>query len=108
MTLSKNLAVESPMRAAVRFPVRLTVHLRAADESFWATTEDISANGLLFSGDRLPQVNSVIEFTLNMPSEVMGSPTDVEVHCLGRVVRHERQGNMEQAAAVIDEYYMKA
>ncbi len=108
VTLWKRPAGESPMRAAVRFPVKLAVSLRAADQSYQATTEDISANGLLFSGDRLPAVDSVIEFTLNMPSEVMGSPTDVEVHCLGRVVRHERQGSLEQAAAVIDEYYMKA
>ncbi len=96
------------MRTAVRFPVRLAVDLRSADECYQAVTEDISANGLLFTGERLPMVDSVIEFTINMPSAVMGSPTDVEVHCLGRVVRHERQGDLEHAAAVIDEYYLKA
>ena len=71
-------------------------------------TDDISANGLLCTGEHLPKVDSVVEFTINMPSAVMGTETDVEVHCLGRVVRHTRRGNLEQAAAVIDEYYLKA
>ena len=50
----------------------------------------------------------MIEFTIEMPSEIMGSNTDLEIHCRGRVVRHERQADQEQAAAVIDEYYLKA
>lgn len=108
LTAWKKPVGETPLRTAVRFPVHLAVNLRAADESYQAMTEDISANGLLFTGERLPTVDSVIEFTINMPSAVMGSETDVEVHCLGRVVRHERQGDIEQAAAVIDEYYLKA
>ena len=108
LTSWKKPAGETPLRTAVRFPVRLAVDLRAENETYQAMTEDISANGLLFTGARLPMVDSVIEFTINMPSAVMGSDTDVEVHCLGRVVRHERQGDVEQAAAVIDEYYLKA
>ena len=99
---------ENPLRTAVRFPMRLALHVRANEEQYEATTEDISANGLLFTGKRLPKVDSVIEFTINMPSSVMGSENDVTIHCLGRVVRHERQGDHEQAAAVIDEYYLKA
>ncbi len=104
----KKASGENPLRSAVRFPVKLAVHLRTDDEEFDAVTEDISANGLLFIGDRLPEVNQVIEFTIGMPSEIMGSTNDVEIHCRGRVVRHEKQGSREQAAAVIDEYYLKA
>ena len=104
----KKASGENPLRSAVRFPVKLAIHLRADQDIFEATTEDISANGLLFVGDRLPQVNRVIEFMIEMPSEIMGSVNDVEIHCRGRVVRHERQGGREQAAAVIDEYYLKA
>ncbi len=108
MTQWKKATGENPLRSAVRFPVKLAIHVRANNDRFEAVTEDISANGLLFVGDRLPQVDSLIEFTIEMPSEIMGSANDVEIHCRGRVVRHEKQGNREQAAAVIDEYYLKA
>ena len=108
LTSWKKPVEETPLRTAVRFPVRLALSLRAADHDYQAMTDDISANGLLFTGEHLPMVDSVIEFTINMPSAVMGTDSDVEVHCLGRVVRHTRLGNCEQAAAVIDEYYLKA
>lgn len=108
LTQWKKASGENPLRASVRFPVKLAIHLRADKDEFEATTKDISANGLLFVGDRLPHVDRVIEFTIDMPSEIMGSTNDVEIHCRGRVVRHEKQGDREQAAAVIDEYYLKA
>lgn len=104
----KKATGDNPLRSAVRFPVKLAIHLRADTDVFEATTEDISANGLLFVGDRLPLVDRVIEFTIEMPSGIMGTAQDVEIHCRGRVVRHEKQGDREQAAAVIDEYYLKA
>ena len=104
----KKASGDSPLRSAVRFPVKLAIHLRTDGDEFEAVTEDISANGLLFIGDRLPETNQLIEFTIEMPSEIMGSTNDVEIHCRGRVVRHEKQGNRQQAAAVIDEYYLKA
>jgi hypothetical protein len=73
-----------------------------------ATTKDISANGLLFVADNLPKVGSIIEFTMDMPSAVMGSSTDVTVHCIGRIVRHQHSEEGSMAAAVIDEYFLKA
>jgi hypothetical protein len=33
---------------------------------------------------------------------------DVYVHCLGRVVRHQELDGESQAAAIIDEYFMRA
>ena len=99
---------ENPVRTAVRFPMRLAIHIGSGDEVLEAMTENISANGLLFVSDRLPDVDSKIEFTIDMPSSVMGSAKDVTIHCFGRVVRHQHQGNEKKAAAVIDEYYLKA
>ena len=104
----KKASGDNPLRTAVRFPVKLAIHVRADQDHYEAVTEDISANGLLFVGKRLPQVDREIEFTIDMPSEIMGSEKDVEIHCRGRVVRHQKQGDQEQAAAVIDEYYLKA
>ncbi len=75
---------------------------------FEAKTRDISSNGLLFVTEHLPRIGSSIEFTMDMPAQVMGWESDVSIHCLGRVVRHQHQGNVWMAAAVIDEYFLKA
>jgi hypothetical protein len=69
-----------------------------------ATTCDISSNGLLFATAQLPRIGSSIEFTMDMPSEIMGSENDVRVRCIGRVVRHQHTAGEPMAAVVIDEY----
>jgi hypothetical protein len=87
--------------------MKLSLRLRTASGILDATTDNISANGILFSGPELPGVDSQIEFTIRMPAAVMGTSDDVSVHCIGRVVRHEQHGGESQAAAIIDEYYMR-
>jgi hypothetical protein len=96
------------VRTAVRFPLRLALHLKTEDGTIEAITKDVSSNGLLFVAATLPKIGSSIEFTMDMPSEVMGSDTDVSIHCLGRVVRHQHSEDESMAAAVIDEYFLKA
>jgi hypothetical protein len=93
-----------PVRAAVRFPLRLEIVLRTADREYPGVTEDVSANGLLFASNELPPVGTEIRFELTMPAAVMGGVNDVLLHCLGRIVRHQRIADKEMAAAVIDEY----
>jgi hypothetical protein len=99
---------DNPVRTAVRFPMKLALRVQSAQGELDAVTENISANGLLFVGDVLPAVDSRIEFTIAMPSSVMGSKRDVTIHCVGRVVRHQVHGDIKKAAAVIDEYFLKA
>jgi hypothetical protein len=99
---------DNPVRTAVRFPMKLAIRMHTEQGELDAITENISANGLLFVSDSLPEVDSRIEFTIAMPSAVMGSATDVTIHCIGRVVRHYLQGDEKKAAAVIDEYFLKA
>ena len=96
------------VRTAVRFPIELALHLKTEDGMVEATTRDISSNGLLFVSTHLPRIGSSIEFTMDMPSEVMGWASDVSIHCMGRVVRHQHSGHESMAAAVIDEYFLKA
>jgi hypothetical protein len=96
------------VRTAVRFPLRLALHLKTEQGVVEATTRDISSNGLLFESSHLPRVGSSIEFTMDMPSEVMGWDSDVAIHCTGRVVRHHLSNHESMAAAVIDEYFLKA
>jgi len=99
---------DNPVRTAVRFPMKLALHVQSEQGEMDAITENISANGLLFVGDVLPAVDTRIEFTIAMPSAVMGTTKDVTIHCIGRVVRHYLQGGQKKAAAVIDEYSLKA
>lgn len=73
-----------------------------------AITRDISSNGLLFASVPLPRIGSSVEFTMDMPSEVLGGDTDIRVHCIGRIVRHHLADGEPMAAAVIDEYSLKA
>jgi PilZ domain len=96
------------VRTAVRFPIALTLHLKTENGMVEATTKDISSNGLLFVTSYLPKIGSSIEFTMDMPSEVMGWKSDVSIHCMGRVVRHQHSENESMAAAVIDQYFLKA
>ena len=102
------LKEENAVRTAVRFPMKLPLQIQTSQGEFDAVTENISANGLLFVSDHLPEVNSRIEFTISMPSAVMGSATDVKIHCVGRVVRSFQQDGEKKAAAVIDEYFLRA
>jgi PilZ domain len=96
------------VRTSVRFPIALALHLKTDQGEFEAVTKNISANGLLFVANFLPEVGSRIEFTMAMPSALMGWEKDVSVHCMGRIVRHQREGAESMAAAVIDEYFLKA
>ncbi|MGC9197718.1 MAG: PilZ domain-containing protein [Acidobacteriaceae bacterium] len=93
-----------PVRAAVRFPLHLEIVLRTAEREYPGMTEDVSANGLLFVAREVPPVGAVVQFEITMPAAVMGSLTDVLLHCVGRIVRHQQAEGKCMAAAVIDEY----
>ncbi|WP_263384384.1 PilZ domain-containing protein [Granulicella arctica] len=99
---------QNPVRSAVRFPMRLPLTIQTEIGVFRATTENVSANGLLFTCDHLPKLNSEIEFTITMPAAIMGSDNDVSIHCIGRIIRHEQDGAEKKAAVVIDEYFLRA
>ncbi len=104
----QNPGDRTAVRTAVRFPLRLALHLETEDGMIEAITRDISSNGLLFEAERLPRVGSSIEFSMNMPSEAMGWTRDVSMQCTGRIVRHQVSEHKPMAAAVIDGYSLKA
>ena len=108
MAATNILEVKDQVRTAVRFPMKLALTLKTSQGTVDAVTENISANGILFTGFRLPKVDSQIEFTIRMPGEVMGTLEDVSIDCIGRVVRHQKHGDQTQAAAIIDEYTLRA
>jgi hypothetical protein len=92
----------------VRFPLQLDFVLSTAERKYKAVTEDVSANGVLFYTEELPPLDSRVEFTLKMPASMMGGVKDVMLHCVGRIVRHTQVEGKAMAAAVIDEYSLKA
>ncbi len=88
--------------------MELAICLQTEEGEVEAKSVDVSSNGVLFTGESLPQVNSRVEFTMIMPGAIMGHPEDLQVHCRGRIVRHEARSEFELAAAVIDEYVLRA
>jgi hypothetical protein len=98
-------------RSSVRFPLRLPITVRTADaHEYFAETEDISAGGVLFHTKSVLDVGTVIRFRIVLPASVLGTDTDVQVNCTGRVVRSLDEKNLKDenghktVAAVIDEY----
>ncbi len=87
--------------------MQLSLQVLTPDGNIDARTENISANGILFTAENLPPVDSRIEFTIKMPAEVMGTSEDLSVQCIGRVVRHQWHDGESQAAAIIDEYFLR-
>ena len=97
-----------PVRAAVRFPLRLDLTLTADDREYHAVTEDVSSAGLLFASEELPPVDSTVRFQIKMPAAIMGGTEDVLLDCVGRIVRHDFTAGRNRAAAVIDKYSLRA
>ncbi|MDE3187987.1 MAG: PilZ domain-containing protein [Acidobacteriota bacterium] len=92
------------VRCAVRFPLRLPAVLSAGAKRLLAQTRNVSANGVLFELDNSLSVGQDIDFSLQMPGGVFGTPRDVMVRCHGRVVRCSLSQGFYQAAATIDGY----
>ncbi len=105
---SNNSVDPTPLRSSVRFPLHMDIVLTTPEGDCKAVTENVSANGLLFVSENLPAIGTPVEFRLNMPASIMGGADDVLLHCTGRIVRHAEENGKLTAAAVIDEYSLKA
>jgi hypothetical protein len=93
------------LRSAVRFPIKLPIAVNSeVTAQHTAETQDISAGGVLFTVDSDMAVGSTITFSIAMPASVLGTPADVLVNCVGRVIRCSEESGRKAVAAVIDEY----
>ena len=95
------------VQGAPRFPLELPVSLKSGGQESMATTQNISANGVLFQVDADMPVGSRVEFTISVPAEVVGSDNDVRLDCRGRVVRKYDSGERHGVGVVIDEYHLE-
>jgi hypothetical protein len=95
------------LRASVRFPVRMKVQIQTANGKEDAETINVSASGVLFAFSRVLDAGAPIEVDMIMPSNTLGTPQDVRLHCQGRVIRSYRRGPTQvEVATVIDNYEM--
>jgi hypothetical protein len=95
------------VQSAMRFPIKLPVSLKSSSGESLAETENISANGVLFQVDSDMPVGSMVDFSISLPAEVVGTPTDVRVDCRGRVVRSVNDDGRHGVGVVIDEYHFE-
>jgi hypothetical protein len=95
------------LRASVRFPVRMKIQIKTDRGLEPAETVNVSASGVLFVFPRPLDPDTKIEVDMIMPSQTMGIPQDVVVHCNGRVIRSYRKSDTHvEIAVVIDNYQM--
>jgi hypothetical protein len=95
------------MQSAPRFPLHLPVELQSQSGAYTAETQNISANGVLFAIDRDVPVGSIVDFTILLPGEVVGSRCNVQIDCHGRVVRSFEDRGRRGVGVVIDEYHFE-
>jgi c-di-GMP-binding flagellar brake protein YcgR len=102
-----NTGRQSEFRNAIRFPLHLQVILKTPTAEYRAKTIDISAGGILFHTESKIAVGSEVEFTIEMPGDVVGAKHPVLVKCQGRVVRFADETSGRSIAVVIDEYHFE-
>jgi hypothetical protein len=95
-----------PVRAAVRFPLKLPVLLRFGISSIAATTIDVSSTGILFALDTVLKVDTELDWELRLPADAMGTGADISVVCHGRVAWVDERETIRMAVT-IDQYRMK-
>lgn len=91
-------------RSAVRFPLSLPVQVIASNKFYEATTENISANGILFKLNEVLAPGTEVNFLIQVQAGTEANPETAAIHCLGRVVRAYQEGEHAHAAVVIDDY----
>jgi PilZ domain-containing protein len=95
-------------RTGRRFPLTLPVKIKAGPSrrAQAATTDNLSAASVFITTDLPFQIGSTLNFEITLPAPIIGSKSDVEVKCAGRVVRVDTptRGKRRGVACVIDRY----
>jgi PilZ domain len=98
----------SDARTGRRFPLTLAVKIKDGDSrrSHAANTGNLSAAGVYISTNLPFRKGSKLNFQITLPAPIIGSNNDVEVNCVGRVVRVDAKasGKRRGVACVIDRY----
>ena len=92
------------MQSAPRFPLHLSASVKGQSGALSAETQNISANGVLFAMDNDVPVGSMVDFTILLPGDIVGSKRNVQIDCRGRVIRSFDDRGRRGVGVVIDEY----
>src|SRR5262249_46435334 len=92
------------VQGAARFPLKLPISVKSECGASTAETQNISANGVLFQMESDMPVGSRLDFTISLPANVVGTESDVQIDCRGRVVRSFEDEGRRGVGVVIDEY----
>lgn len=70
----------------------------------FAQTANVSSNGVLFHSDITPEVGEPLEYLLTLIPDAgaLAARKQVQLHCMGKVVRHD--GDTRTAAATLERY----
>ena len=104
---SKGRTRYNDMQSAARFPIKLPIAVHSQTGARSTESENISANGVLFQVDSDMPVGSMVDFTMSLPADVVGSEADVQLDCRGRVVRSYEEDGRRGVGVVIDEYHFE-
>ncbi len=107
MTLEPNgyiFRLVTDQRKSQRFDLKLKMQvLRRGTTPVqdFAQTANISSSGVLFHSDIAPEIGEPVEYLLTLMPE---SPKRkcVQLHCMGKIVRHDEQ--TRTAAATLERY----
>jgi hypothetical protein len=100
------LETTAERRGSRRFTMALPITIREPGEGNpdrQGETRDVSFRGLYFLSSTNFEVGSQIEFVLTLPKEITLA-TDVQIRCIGLVVRVEPQTEKSGIAARIEKY----
>ncbi len=99
------------MRTGKRFPLALPVHLKdgKAGKTEKTTTQNVSGAGVYVHSSAKLEAGATIEFDITLPAAILGTKTDVAIHCKGRVIRVDEpkdksKSKQQGVACVIDHY----
>ena len=88
----------------MRFPLHLPLTVISNHEEHASETADISAAGVMFYLESKLDVGAPLEFSIELPPEMVGGAEPVQVKCIGRVARTFDDHGRRAVAAIIDEY----
>lgn len=101
----------SEMRTGKRFPLALPVHLKnsKAGQTEKTTTQNVSGAGVYVHSSAKLEAGAIIVFDITFPAAILGTKTDVAIHCKGHVVRvdapKDKARNKQQGVACVIDHY---
>lgn len=96
--------LESGLRSATRYPIRLPVHVICDGQESTGETENFSSSGALFRMSTPLPTGSATHFLIEIPAEIIGTDLTAAIQGEAQVIRSYQEDGRHYAAMVIQEY----